>query len=104
MGWPPSEQGGGERDMNVRRAIGARAGQCPVLLSPGTRLSTPEVIRAVHLRQQNREQGSVFKIERACMKHSSQVCVLGTAGCGVHAMQHLLQLEFCLQQLVNESL
>lgn len=37
MGWPPSEQGGGERDVNARRAIGARAGQCPVLLSPGTR-------------------------------------------------------------------
>lgn len=37
------------------------------------------------------------------MKHSSQVRVLGTAGCGLHTMQHLLQLEFCLQQLVNES-
>lgn len=72
---------------------------CPQVLV----VSTPEVIRAVHLRQQNRGQGSVFKIERACMKHSSQVRVLGTAGCGLHTMQHLLQLEFCLQQLVNES-
>lgn len=34
-GQPPSEQGGGERDIDVRRVFGARAGQCPVLLSPG---------------------------------------------------------------------
>lgn len=71
-------------------------------------VSTPEVIRAAHLRQQ-KNQESVVKIERAFMKHSSQACVLGSGGCGVRTMQCLLQLgslqlEFCLQQLVNKSL
>lgn len=50
VGQLPSEQGGGERDVGVRRVPGARAGQCP-LLSPGTPVVTPAVIRAL-LKQQ----------------------------------------------------
>lgn len=53
MGQPPSEQGGGESNVHVRKVLGARAEQCPGLLSPATHCKYVEIIRAVHLRQQN---------------------------------------------------
>lgn len=75
MGQPPSEQGDGERDTHVRKVLGARAGRqfsYPQLFT----VSTWEIIRVVHLRQQNWEEGSVFKIGRACMNPASLPCML----------------------------